>query len=89
VAYLRIRANAARGQRVKNRHSVRDVPLHRQLLADGLVAWARSRPGERLFSYLSAVASKRLLRRFAAMGLGARARSCTASATPSRPPPAG
>jgi integrase len=70
VAYLRIRADAAKGQRVKNRNSVRDVPLHRQLLADGFVAWARSRPGERLFSYPSAVASKRLLRRFEAMGLG-------------------
>jgi integrase len=70
VAYLRIRADQAKGQRVKNRNSVRDVPLHRQLLADGLVAWARSRPGDRLFSYPSAVASKRLLRRFAKMGLG-------------------
>jgi integrase len=70
VAYLRIRADQAKGQRVKNRGSVRDVPLHRQLLADGFVAWARSRPGERLFSLSSAVASKRLLRRFAKMGLG-------------------
>jgi hypothetical protein len=42
-------------------------PLHRQLLADGFVAW---QPGERLFSLSSAVASKRLLRRFAKMGLG-------------------
>jgi integrase len=69
VAYLRIRADQVKGQRVKNRGSVRDVPLHRQLLADGFVAWARSRPGERLFSLSSAVASKRLLRRFAKMGL--------------------
>ena len=58
------------GKRVKNRGSVRKVPLHRQLVADGVLEWIASREGDALFTLATAVASKRLNRRMRAAGLG-------------------
>ena len=58
------------GKRVKNCGSVRKVPLHRQLIADGILEWIAAREGEALFTMASPVASKRLNRRMRAAGLG-------------------
>jgi integrase len=54
---------------VKTRNSVRKVPVHRQLLADGFEDWARKRSGDRLFSGTAQAASKRLNRRFDSLKL--------------------
>ena len=70
VAYLHIREDAAAGKSVKTRGSIRKVPLHRQLVADGLLDWIGQRPGEALFAVASAPASKRLNRRMREAGLG-------------------
>jgi integrase len=70
VPFLQFREDAASGLRVKNRGSVRKVPLHQQLLADGLLEWTAGRDGDALFTMASTVASKRLNRRMRAAGLG-------------------
>jgi len=70
VTFLHIRDDAELGKTVKTRNSVRKVPIHRQLMEDGFAKWAASRPQDQLFPFTSAVASKRLLRRFKAVGLG-------------------
>ena len=71
VPVLHIREDAETGKRVKNRGSVRKVPLHQQLIADGILDWIASREGDALFTMPSPVASKRLNRRMRAVGLGA------------------
>jgi integrase len=68
--FLHIRGDAEKNKSVKTRNSVRKVPVHRQLLADGFEKWARSRPDHRLFSGTTAAASKRLNRRLDNLGLG-------------------
>jgi integrase len=70
VLCLHIREDAAAGRSVKNRGSIRKVPVHQQLIADGLLDWVHSRLGERIFSIDSAPASKRLNRRMRNAGLG-------------------
>ncbi len=70
VLFLSITSDADTGRTVKTRNSVRKVPVHRQLLADGFEGWVAARPGDRLFPWGSAVASKRLMRRFRDAGLG-------------------
>ena len=70
VPFLHIREDAETGKRVKNRGSVRKVPLHRQLIADGILEWIAAREGDALFTMASPVASKRLNRRMRAAGLG-------------------
>jgi integrase len=70
VLFLSISADAEAGRTVKTRNSVRKVPVHRQLLADGFEEWVGAKPGDRLFPWGSAVASKRLMRRFRDAGLG-------------------
>ncbi|MCI0752754.1 site-specific integrase [Teichococcus vastitatis] len=69
ITYLHITDDPEAGKTVKTRNSVRRVPVHQQLMKDGFADWATSRPGDQLFSFTSAVASKRLLRRFKAAGL--------------------
>jgi integrase len=68
--FLHIRDDRETGKSVKTRNSVRKVPVHCQLLADGFEEWARSRPEHRLFSGTAAAASKRLNRRLDDLGLG-------------------
>jgi integrase len=70
VPVLGIRPDAEAGRTVKTRSSIRKVPVHRQLVADGFLEWARGRPGEALFGLASQAASKRLNRRMRAAGLG-------------------
>lgn len=70
VLFLSVSADAEAGRTVKTRNSVRRVPVHKQLLADGFEEWVAERPGDRLFPWESAVASKRLMRRFRDAGLG-------------------
>jgi integrase len=70
VPCLHIREDAEAGKRVKNRGSVRKVPIHRQLIADGVLDWIAAREGEALFTMPSPVASKRLNRRMRAAKLG-------------------
>ena len=70
VPSLHIREDAAVGRRVKNKGSVRRVPLHRQFLADGFPPWATGQPGDALFGLARPAASKRLNRRMRAAGLG-------------------
>jgi len=70
VPAFHIRADAEVGTSVKTRSSVRKVPVHRQLVADGLLEWVQTRKVERLFSLSGAVASKRLARVFDSVGLG-------------------
>ncbi len=70
VPCLHIREDAEAGKRVKNRGSVRKVPLHRQLVADGILEWIAAREGDALFTVGSHAASKRLNRRMRAAGLG-------------------
>jgi integrase len=71
VLCLHIREDVAAGRSVKNRGSIRKVPVHQQLITDGLLDWVESRPGDRIFSIDSAPASKRLNRRMRDAGLGA------------------
>ncbi|MFC7541264.1 site-specific integrase [Siccirubricoccus deserti] len=70
VPAFHIRADAEAGTSVKTRSSIRLVPVHRQLIADGLLEWVQARKAERLFSMSGAVASKRLARVFDGAGLG-------------------
>jgi integrase len=70
VPYLHIREDAEAGKSVKTRSSIRRVPLHQQLIADGFREWAKGRTTDALFSVGSAAASKRLLRRMRGAGLG-------------------
>jgi integrase len=70
VTYLQITDDPEAGKTVKTRNSVRRVPVHEQLMQDGFAEWIASRPEDQLFSFASSVASKRLLRRFKAAGLG-------------------
>ena len=70
VPFFHIREDAEAGKRVKNRGSVRKVPLHRQLIADGILEWIAAREGDALFTMASPVASKRPNRRMRAAGLG-------------------
>lgn len=70
VLFLSISEDAEGGKRVKTRNAVRKVPVHRQLLADGFGEWLAAKSTDRLFPWDSAVASKRLMRRFRDAGLG-------------------
>jgi integrase len=54
------------GRTVKTPGSVRKVPIHRQLITDGFLAWIGSRPTERLFSVDADAMSKRMARRIEA-----------------------
>jgi integrase len=68
--FLHIYDDDNTGKAVKTRNSVRKVPVHRQLLADGFEAWARKQPEHRLFGGTASAASKRMLRRFDSLQLG-------------------
>ncbi|MFC7688850.1 tyrosine-type recombinase/integrase [Paeniroseomonas aquatica] len=70
VACIVIRPDAEAGKSVKTRSSIRKVPIHRQLFADGLLEWVEGRPGDRLFTFDHAAASKRLNRRMRDAGMG-------------------
>lgn len=67
-AFLHIRPAPDAGKSVKTANSARKVPVHRQLVADGFLAWAEGR--DPLFSGTRAAASKRLNRRMRKAGLG-------------------
>jgi len=68
--FLHITDDPEMGKTVKTRNSVRRVPVHRQLIADGFEEWLASRSDLQLFPFTSSVASKRLNRRFKAAGIG-------------------
>lgn len=70
VMCFNIRPDAETGKSVKTRSSIRKVPVHRQLLEDGLMKWIAERPGDRLFTSPSAATSKRLNRRMRDAGMG-------------------
>jgi integrase len=53
---------------VKTRNSIRRVPIHKQLIADGFLDWIKPKKG-RLFGMSSRVASKRLNRRIKSAGI--------------------
>jgi integrase len=55
-------------KRVKNRNSIRRVPIHKQLIADGFLDWIKPKKGP-LFGMSSSVASKRLNRRIKSAGI--------------------
>jgi integrase len=55
-------------KRVKNRNSIRRVPIHKQLITDGFLDWTKPKKG-RLFGMSSSVASKRLNRRIKSAGI--------------------
>jgi integrase len=66
---INIRDDPAADRRVKTRNSLRRVPIHNQLIADGFLDWIKSKKG-RLFGLSSSVASKRLNRRIKSIGIG-------------------
>jgi integrase len=65
---LHIREDAEAGRSVKTKGSIRKVPVHQQLLADGFAEWAKGCP-DRLFGGNPHATSKRVLRRMRAAGL--------------------
>lgn len=70
VLCFNIQPDVEAGKSVKTRSSIRKVPVHRQLLDDGLLKWIDGQPGDRLFTSASAPTSKRLNRRMRDAGLG-------------------
>ena len=69
VPSFSIRPDAETGKRVKTRNSIRQVPIHAQLIADGILDWVGKRPTDALFPWSSRAASKRMNRRMGAIGL--------------------
>jgi integrase len=68
ILHFDVHADPAEGRRVKNKNSDRLVPVHRQLIADGLMEWLEPKKC-RLFNLTSHAASKRLNRRISEAGI--------------------
>ena len=65
---IRIKDDPDEDKRVKNRNSIRRVPIHKQLIADGFLDWIEPKK-RRLFGMSSSAASKRLNRRIKSAGI--------------------